>query len=128
MRTPTHKFPKGNQIAKQNNNQRKKRIRKSSLRKTLAKIQELEPKALENIKKSVEGQSIDKSILDTSKWLIQQLQALSKSASQDEAEMNELRWQADKAEESNEVEEEKEEEEVKPRFSLTVLPKKDDLQ
>lgn len=126
---PKHKFPQGNTIAKDSNNQKRKRLRKSPLRKTLAKLQELEPKALENIKKSVDGDSIDKNQLDTSKWLVQQLQAVSKSAMAEEVELNELRFKADAITEAESEEEEVEKEEDSPqkRFSLHVLPKNTDL-
>ena len=88
-------FKKGNTLAKDSNNQCKKRVRKSKLRKTLDKLYALEGKAMENIKTSVEGGTIDKSVIDSSKWVIQQIQAVTKASAQDEAEMNGLRWQAD---------------------------------
>lgn len=127
-KNPTHSFAKGNTIAKESNNQARKRIRKSKLRKTLDKLYELEPRALENIKTSVEGGTIDKSVVDTSKWLIQQLQAVSKSAAQDEAEMNGLRWEADKLAKEEQVEGQEElESQPATRFSLHVLPTNKDI-
>ena len=85
----------------------KKRITKSKLRKTLAKLQELEPKCLENIKKCVDGEEVDKTSVDVSKWVIQQLQAVAKSAIQEETDYNNLRWKGDsiQAKEMEEAEE-----------------------
>lgn len=126
---PRPVFKKGNTIARDSNNQTKKRIRKSSLRKTLARLQQMEPRALQNIERSVNEEEVNKEALATSRWLIQQLQAVSRAASQEEAEINGLRWQADaltKEEEEQETVEE-EEEAPKPRFSLTVLPSTKDL-
>lgn len=88
-------FQKGNSLAKENNNQAKKRIRKSKLRKTLDKLYALESTAMDNIKDSVEGREVDKERLASSKWVVTNIMAVSKAAVQDEAEMNGLRWQAD---------------------------------
>lgn len=95
---PSTRFPKGNRIAADNQNQAKKRIRKSKLRKTLDKLYALEGKAMENVKASVEGQTVDKAMLDTSKWVISNIMTVTKAAAQDEAEINGLRLEMDKAE------------------------------
>lgn len=95
---PSTRFPKGNRIAADNQNQAKKRIRKSKLRKTLDKLYALEGKAMENVKASVEGQTVDKTMLDTSKWVISNIMTVTKAAAQDEAEINGLRLEMDKAE------------------------------
>lgn len=127
---PYEGFQKGNTIAKDNNNQAKKRIRRSKLRQTLLKLQALEPKALENIEKSIHSESIDKESLNTSRWLIQQLQSVAKAASAEELEQNNLRWKASQlAREDEEDEDAQQEEEESPRakFSLYHLPTKDDL-
>lgn len=125
-------FQKGNTLARDSKNIARKRIRRSQLRKTLEKLRELEPFALDNIEKSVKCQNIDKEALATSRWLIQQLQSVAKSASAEEQEQNLLRWKADaitREEEELEKEQEEDEEEKEPvtRFSLHVLPTKDDL-
>ena len=123
---PSTRFPKGNRIAAENGNTKGKRVRKSPLRKTLAKLQALEGKALENIKASVDGETIDKSMVDTSKWIVTNLMNLTKAASADEDTINGTRLMIEAAERE---EEEKEAEEVTPssRFSLHVLPTKSDL-
>ena len=105
-------FPKGNTFAKDNKNPAKKRIRRSKLRKTLEKLHDLEPKAMENIKKSVDGDEIDKEMLASSKWVVNSLVTMTKAASQDEAELNGLRWKADAMEKEEEEKEKDSEEEI----------------
>lgn len=97
---PKPKFAEGNTVGKDNH--RKKRIRKSKLRKTLDKLYELEPKAMENIKAAVEGHEVDKTTVDVSKWVVQQLQSVTKSATMEEAEMNGLRLKMDEYEKEDE--------------------------
>ena len=116
---PSTRFPKGNRIAADNQNQAKKRIRKSKLRKTLDKLYALEGKAMENIKASVDGVDVDKEMLSTSKWVVTNLMTVTKAAAQDEAEINGLRLEMDKAE----AEEQEKEEVQQPSgavFSLFV--------
>lgn len=117
---PSTRFPKGNRIAADNQNQAKKRIRKSKLRKTLDKLYALEGKAMENIKASVDGAEVDKEMLSTSKWVVTNIMTVTKAAAQDEAEINGLRLEMDKAEAE---EQEKEEQDKAPSgavFSLFV--------
>lgn len=116
---PINGFKPGNTLAKQNDNQAKKRVRKSKLRKTLDKLYALEGKAMENVSKSVNGEQVEKSMVDSSKWVIQQIQAVTKAASQDEAEINGLRWEA----QARAAEEEAESQDSTPAtvFSLHVV-------
>lgn len=119
-KNPSHKFEKGNTLARDNQNQAKKRIRKSKLRKTLDKLYALEGKAMENIKASVDGAEVDKEMLASSKWVITNIMTVTRAAAQDEAEINGLRLEMDKAEAE---EAEKEEQEKAPSgavFSLFV--------
>lgn len=116
-------FKPGNTLAKENNNQKKKRIRRSELRKTLAALKALEPKAIANIEKSINEQEIDKESLATSRWLVNSVVTITKAATQEEATLNGLRIEMDKLEEDAQ----EEETEVKSKFSLTVLPTKKDL-
>lgn len=76
------------------------RISKSPLRKTADSLREVEQDALDAIKKSVKGQEVDKTQLDTAKWLIGMIQTLDKSASQDEISAAKLRMDAKKAEDA----------------------------
>ena len=117
---PSTRFPKGNRIAADNQNQRKKRIKKSALRKTLVKLQELEPHSLALVEKSVKEETVDRESLQTAKWVLNNLISFTKAAAQDEAEMNGLRWKGDALEAE---EAEKEEQERTPSgavFSLFV--------
>ena len=122
---PSTRFPKGNRIAADNQNQAKKRIRKSKLRKTLDKLYALEGKAMENIKASVDGAEVDKEMLATSKWVVTNIMTVTKAAAQDEAEINGLRLEMDKAE----AEEQEKEDVQQPSgavFSLFVNEAKKD--
>lgn len=117
---PTHKFQKGNTLASENNNSKGKRIKRSPLRKTLAKLQSLEPYALALIEKSVREQEVDRESLATSKWLVSNLMTLTKSAIQEEDVLNNLRL---KLAESDREEDEAAEQERTPSgavFSLFV--------
>lgn len=122
---PSTRFPKGNRIAADNQNQAKKRIRKSKLRKTLEKLYALEGKAMENVKASVDGKEVDKEMLASSKWVITNIMTVTRAAAQDEAEINGLRLEMDKAE----AEEQEKEEVQQPSgavFSLFVNEAKKD--
>lgn len=121
---PKPKFAEGNTVGKDNH--RKKRIRKSKLRKTLDKLYELEPKAMENIKAAVEGELIDKTTVDVSKWVVQQLQAVTKSATLEEAEMNGLRLKMDEYEKDDDDKDDKIETPTAAAvFSLNVVPRRE---
>ena len=123
---PTHKFQKGNTLASENNNSKGKRIKKSPLRRTLAKLQSLEPYALALIEKSVKEQEVDRESLATSKWVVSNLMTLTKSAIQEEDVLNNLRL---KLAESDREEEEAAEQERSPSgavFSLFVNESKKD--
>lgn len=117
---PTHKFQKGNVHAAENNNSKGKRVKKSPLRRTLAKLQSLEPHALALIEKSVKELEVDKEALQTSKWIVTNLMSLTKSAIQEEEILNDMRL---KLAESDREEEEATEQEKVPSgavFSLFV--------
>lgn len=106
--SPSRKFEKGNTYAAENNNSKGKRIKKSPLRKTLAKLQSLEPHALALIEKSVREQEVDKEALQTSKWIVTNLMTLTKSAIQEEDVLNNLRLKlAESDREEEEAEQEK---------------------
>lgn len=120
-------FQPGNTKAKDAGNQKKKRLRKSELRKTLAALKALEPKSLDNIEKSVNGLEVDKESLQTSKWVVNSVVTITRAAVSEEQVINGLRMEMDKFE-SEDEEKEPEETEVKSKFSLVVLPKKTDLE
>lgn len=117
---PSTRFKKGNTHAADNQNQRKKRIKKSALRKTLVKLQELEPHSLALVEKSVKEEAVDRESLQTAKWVLNNLISFTKAAAIDESEMNGLRWKGDAIEAE---EAEKDEQEKQPNgavFSLFV--------
>ena len=96
----------------------------STLRKTLSKLRNLESKSLENIEKSVNGEEVDKEVLSSSKWVVQQVVSVQKACVSEELAVHGIR--SDLA--GDNEPEEKEDEEPKVRFSLHVLPKKEDLE
>lgn len=89
--------------------EKRRRLRKSKLRKTLEKLHELEPHALSLIERSVREQDVDKDSLATGKWIITNLITLTKAAVQDEVEINGLRLKAIAADAENSAEEEDDE-------------------
>lgn len=120
-KSPSHKFPEKNTIAKDSGNMKRKRLRKSPLRKTLAKLQELEPHALKLIEKSVKEETVDREALNTSRWIVTNLMSLTKAAIGEEAVINDILLKLDAAE--TEENEEKEEQDRAPTgavFSLFV--------
>lgn len=126
-KNPSHSFPKGNTIAADSGNMKRKRIRKSPLRKTLNKLLELEPHALANIEKSVKNEAVDKESLNTSRWIVTNLMALTRAASMDEDVINGLRIKLDQAEREEDEAVEAEEAVPQTKFSLHCLPTKKDV-
>lgn len=101
----------------------KNKIR-SPLRKTQREIEKFEVKALENIKRSVDGESVDKEVLATSKWVVNTKITISRAATAEEQLEHGIR----QSEEEVDTIEEQEEVEPKTRFSLHVLPTAKDLE
>lgn len=64
------------------------RLKRSKLRKTEAQLRELNPQALENIRKSVEGLPVDKEVVNTSKWVVTTTVAVAKAALAEEMQLN----------------------------------------
>lgn len=97
---------------------------RSPLRKTQREIEKFEVKALENIKRSVDGETVDKEVLATSKWVVNTKITISRAATAEEQLEHGIRQseeEVDNIEESEEVE-------PKTRFSLHVLPTAKDLE
>lgn len=92
---------KSNRNTKSNS---KVRIQKSKLRATAEKLREIEPTALENIKKSVEGKDVEGKMLDTSKWVITSIIALDRAAAGEEASLTKLRMEGKRPDEEEEQE------------------------
>lgn len=105
------------------------RIQKSKLRATAEKLREIEPTALENIKKSVEGEKVESQQLDSSKWVVSSIIALDRAAASEEASLTKIRLEG-KRDEDDETDQQEAAEIVKlvPRLKLTFdepIEKKD---
>lgn len=74
--------------------QKAAKLKTSKLRKTEAALVKLNPAALENIRKSVEGEEIDKEVIATSKWVVTTTVTVSKAAMTEEMELNGLKDKA----------------------------------
>lgn len=98
----------------------KVRIQKSKLRATAEKLREIEPTALENIKKSVEGEKVETQQLDSSKWVVSSIIALDRAAASEEASLTKIRMEG-KRDEDDEADQQEAAEIVKlvPRLKLT---------
>lgn len=91
---PSHKFSKENKFGNRDGNKSKVRINKSPLRRTADSLREVEQDALLTIKNAVKGIEVDKIQLDTSKWVINTIQQLDKSASAEEVSSAKIRLEA----------------------------------
>lgn len=107
--------------------QKAAKLKKSKLRKTENELLKLNPQALENIRKSVEGEQIDKEVVNTSKWVVTTTVAVSKAAMQEELELNGLKDRNMKAAMEEAQGEEYEEGGPVAEFSLNMLPTARDL-
>ena len=74
--------------------QKAAKMKQSKLRKTEKELLKLNPAALENIRKSVEGEVIDKEVVNTSKWVVTTTVTVSKAAMVEEIELNGLKDKA----------------------------------
>lgn len=94
------------------------RITKSKLRDTAAKLREIEPTALENIKNSVEGKEVDSKQLSSSQWVITSIIALDRAAATEEASLTKIRMEG-KRDDDEEAQEAAEIVKLVPRLKLT---------
>lgn len=85
-------------------NNSKVRIQKSKLRDTAAKLREIEPTALENIKNSVEGKEVEAKMLSSSQWVITSLISLDRAASQEETMLTKVRLEGKRDDDEDEQE------------------------
>lgn len=95
-----------------------KRITKSKLRILEEQLLEMKDKALENIKKSINGETIDTEQLGSSKWLVNSIVTVSKSANAEEISYNKLKFEVKDSLEAGEQTPEEIAKEVRPRLSL----------
>jgi len=114
-----HRFDgeKSNRNTKSNS---KIRIQKSKLRETAEELRKIQPTALENIKKSVEGEKVETQQLDSSKWIVSSIIALDRAAASEEASLTKIRIEG-KRSDDDEDEQQEAAEIVKlvPRLKLT---------
>lgn len=103
-----------------------KRITKSKLRILEEQLLEMKDKALENIKKSINGESIDTEQLGSSKWLVNSIVTVSKSANAEEISYNKLKFEVKDSLEAGEQTPEEIKSEMKPRLSLVFKEPEDD--
>lgn len=101
----------------------KVRIIKSPLRRTSDSLREVEEDAIIAIKKAVKGEEVDKTALETSKWLLGMIQTLDKAASTEEINSAKVRLEAKKAQENGYSDDDVHKADVVPmaRLSLTML-------
>lgn len=95
-----------------------KRITKSKLRILEEQLLEMKDKALENIKKSINGETIDTEQLGSSKWLVNSIVTVSKSANAEEISYNKLKFEVKDSLEAGEQTPAEISKELKPRLSL----------
>ena len=103
-----------------------KRITKSKLRILEEQLLEMKDKALENIKKSINGESIDTEQLGSSKWLVNSIVTVSKSANAEEISYNKLKFEVKDSLEAGEQTPEEIAKEVRPRLSLVFNEPEDE--
>jgi hypothetical protein len=103
-----------------------KRITKSKLRILEEQLLEMKDKALENIKKSINGETIDTEQLGSSKWLVNSIVTVSKSANAEEISYNKLKFEVKDSLEAGEQTPEEIAKEVRPRLSLVFNEPEDD--
>lgn len=92
---------KSNRNTKSNS---KVRIQKSKLRDTAAKLREIEPTALENIKNAVEGKEVEAKMLSTSQWVVTSIIALDRASAQEETMLTKVRLEGKRDDDEDEQE------------------------
>lgn len=104
-----------------------KRITKSKLRILEEQLLEMKDKALANIKKSIDGEAIDTEQLGSSKWLVNSIVTVSKSANAEEISYNKLKFEVKDSLDAGEETPKEIEAQLKPRLSLVYTePNEDD--
>lgn len=117
----------GSKSNRKNTGGNSKRITKSKLRILEEQLLEMKDKALENIKKSINGETIDTEQLGSSKWLVNSIVTVSKSANAEEISYNKLKFEVKDSLEAGEQTPEEIAKEVRPRLSLVFKePDEDD--
>jgi len=97
----------------------KVRIQKSKLRDTAAKLREIEPTALENIKNAVEGKDVEAKMLSTSQWVVTSIIALDRASAQEETMLTKVRLEGKRDSDDEDEQEVAEIVKLVPRLKLT---------
>jgi len=97
----------------------KVRIQKSKLRDTAEELRKIQPTALENIKKSVEGEKVESQQLDSSKWIVSSIIALDRAAASEEASLTKIRMEGKRSDDDEDEQEVAEIVKLVPRLKLT---------
>ena len=97
----------------------KVRIQKSKLRDTAAKLREIEPTALENIKNAVEGKDVEARMLSTSQWVVTSIIALDRASAQEETMLTKVRMEGKRSDDDEDEQEVAEIVKLVPRLKLT---------
>lgn len=117
----------GSRSNRKNTGGNSKRITKSKLRILEEQLLEMKDKALANIKKSIDGEQIDTEQLGSSKWLVNSIVTVSKSANAEEISYNKLKFEVKDSLEAGEETPKEIEAQLKPRLSLVYTePDQDD--
>lgn len=97
------------------------RIQKSKLRETAEELRKIQPTALENIKKSVEGERVETQQLDSSKWIVSSIIALDRAAASEEASLTKIRMEGKRSDTEEDEDQQETAEIVKmtPRLVMT---------
>lgn len=101
----------------------KKRAVRSKIRQTIESLREVEPLAIENIKRSVNGQEVDKDVLQSSKWCIEKIVSFTTAAISEEEKNTNIKLKNLEAARAEEETEQEDEDSSTPRpavFQLTV--------
>lgn len=124
---PVHSFEKDNKFGNRAGAPAGKRIQKSKLRKLEDELMRMQPKALENIEKSINGAEIDSEQLASSKWLVGSVITVSKAAHSEEIGYTKLRKElADAAKEDDEQTPEQISQDAPKRLSLVYQAPEDE--
>jgi len=83
----------GSKSNRKNTGGNSKRITKSKLRILEEQLLEMKDKALENIKKSINGEATDPDQLNSSKWLVNSIVTVSKASNAEEISYNKLKFE-----------------------------------
>lgn len=102
--------------------QKAAKLKQSKLRKTEKALLNLNPAALENIRKSVEGEDVDKEVVNTSKWVVTTTVTVSKAAMSEEMELNGLKDKAGRDALTEAQADDEGASEPLAEFSLHILP------